>query len=100
MHHLHSYQLAVQFYRQAKEVNLPAHLRNQLLRAASSVALNLAEGSGKRTVKDRLKYYTIALGSVRECESVMDLSPQTPPDTRAQLDLLARHVFKLCKALE
>jgi hypothetical protein len=38
-----TYQLAVQFYRQIKRLKLPAHLSNQLLLAAHSIALNLAE---------------------------------------------------------
>jgi len=39
-----TYQLAVQLYRQSAVLKLPAHLRDQLLRAASSAALNTAEG--------------------------------------------------------
>ena len=58
MHHLKSYQLAVRFYRIAKGVELPGHLKDQLRRAASSVALNLGEGSGKRTGADRGRFFT------------------------------------------
>ena len=94
-----SYQLAVQFYKTTRELRAPNGLRDQLGRAASSVALNLAEGSAKTSAKDRLRFYEIALGSVRECEAVMDLT--TPPQqVRQTLDLLARHVFALCRTLK
>ena len=42
-------------------------LYEQIRRAASSVALNLAEGQGRRG-KDRQHFWRIALGSAREVE--------------------------------
>ena len=36
---------AVNFYRQVAGLRMPTHLKDQLLRAASSVPLNLAEGA-------------------------------------------------------
>ena len=47
-----SYQLAVEFYRRCQEVRAPAFLKNQLLRAASSIALNLAEGGTCQTLDE------------------------------------------------
>ena len=48
--HFRTYQLSIQFNRATSKVSVPGHLRNQLLRAASSVTLNLGEvtmvGSG------------------------------------------------------
>ena len=93
-----SFQLAVQFYQQAKGLKLPYHLKDQLQRAASSIALNLSEGSGKESRKDRRRFYLIAFGSIRECQAILALH-QTDKLT-SELDFLARHVFKLCKALE
>ena len=95
-----SYKLAVQFYRQAVEQKLPHYLKDQFVRAASSVALNLSEGTAKQPVADRRRFYRIALGSVRECEAVLDLAHPKCQNLNQTLDLLARHVFKLCKALE
>ena len=90
-----SYQLAVQFYRQANGQKLPHYLKDQFVRAASSVALNLSEGSAKRTVADRRRFYRIALGSVRECEAVLDLAHPKCQPLESSLDLLARHVQTL-----
>lgn len=100
LHNFRSYQLAVQFYRQAKAIKLPYHLKDQFLRAASSVALNLSEGSAKETVKDRRKFYRIALGSIRECQAVLDLAQPSAEHLENQLTILGKHVYKLCKALE
>ena len=97
LHNFRSYQLAVQFYRQAVGLKLPYHLKDQLHRAASSIALNLSEGSAKDSRKDRRRFYLIAMGSVRECEALVDLAQLE--SLRTDLDLLARHVYQLCKAL-
>ena len=83
-----SYQLALQFYRLCSEVRCPAHLRDQLLRAASSVALNLAEGSAKASLRDRQRFYSIAMASARECQAVLDLVPTAAPEVRAAADAL------------
>jgi len=51
-------------------LGLPAPLRSlgdQLIRSASSVAANLAEGSG-RTGRDRLHHWRIAYGSALEAD--------------------------------
>ena len=38
----------------------------QLMRSAASVAAQIAEGCGRRSAKDRVRYYEYALGSVGE----------------------------------
>ena len=47
-----TYQLAIQYYRLVKRLELPKHLKDQLLRSSSSIVLNIAEGTGKPTLKD------------------------------------------------
>ena len=48
-------------------------IADQLSRASSSIALNIAEGSGKHTEKDKRKYYAIARGSAMECSAIFDV---------------------------
>jgi four helix bundle protein len=69
-----TYQLALELYQLAEESNVPLHLRDQLARAASSIVLNIAEGSGKNSPKDQARFYSIALGSLRECSAIFDLA--------------------------
>ena len=49
------------------------HARDQLLRASQSIALNIAEGSGKVSSADRGRFFQIASGSARECAAVIDI---------------------------
>lgn len=90
-----TYQLAVDYYREVACVRCPSHLRDQLLRAASSVALNLAEGSAKPSVKERQRYYRIALGSFRESQAVFDLLGSCEPGLAQLGDRLGAHLYRL-----
>ena len=46
---------------------------NQLDRASASIPLNIAEGNGKFTKRDRCKYFDIARGSALECAAALDV---------------------------
>ncbi len=71
---LDAYRLAVEFDRRVFQLGLKGDLRNQLLRASASCALNLAEGYGRFSRKDKRHFYTMALGSARECAAVLELA--------------------------
>ena len=47
--------------------------RDHLERAGDSVALNMAEGNGKFSQKDRARFFQIAHGSALECAACLDL---------------------------
>ncbi len=49
-------------------------LTSQMRRAAISISSNIAEGFGRRQVKDKDHFYTIALGSVSELLSQLIIS--------------------------
>ena len=68
-----TYQLSVQLYQQCQQVRVPAYVRDQLLRASLSVALNLAEGSAKPSEKERRRYYSIAYASAREVQAILQI---------------------------
>src|SRR5262245_56414254 len=92
-----AYQLAKQLYQECQKAKINSvGMRDQLLRAASSVALNLAEGSAKRSEKDRARFYEIALASVREVQAILDL--QGMGYLQAQADCLGAYTYRLMKA--
>ena len=49
------------------------HIRDQWLRAAQSIPLNIAEGNGKQSLKDKNRFFEVARGSALECAAVHDL---------------------------
>ena len=48
-------------------------IQSQFKRAFISIPLNIAEGSGKQTGKDKAKFYDIARGSALECGACLDV---------------------------
>ena len=49
------------------------HARDQILRASQSIPLNIAEGNGRRTPKDRRHFFDIARASALECAATGDV---------------------------
>jgi four helix bundle protein len=65
---LDAYRLAREHFECVLGLNAASCAKDHLDRAAESVMLNLAEGSGKpKGSADRRKFYCIALGSAKEC---------------------------------
>mgnify|MGYP002623801731 CR=1 FL=1 len=95
-----SYRIASEFYRAVKGLRLPDYLKDQLGRAASSIVLNLAEGSGRRTPKDKRRFYQMAFGSLRECQAVLDLMPEKDTELVLTADKLGAHIYKLIQSLD
>ena len=93
-----SYDLAVTFYQLTRTLRLSRNLKDQLDRAAASVALNLAEGSGRRTRADQKRFFAMAFGSLRECQAILDLSADSNLTARQQADTLAAHIYCLIKS--
>lgn len=90
-----TYDLALQSYHLGKNLKMEWHLRDQFLRALSSVVLNLAEGSGKDTRKDQRKFYVIALGSLREVQAICELGQIKQNEFLKNLDQTAASLFRL-----
>jgi four helix bundle protein len=100
------YQCAIRFVAAAlvllaKMPKGQAQLADQLRRAAFSIPLNIAEGAGKVTPRDRSRFHAIARGSAMECGAILDIIAllDMPPDAdiAACKNLLVRIVSMLSK---
>ncbi|MCX5702018.1 MAG: four helix bundle protein [Candidatus Omnitrophica bacterium] len=73
------YQKALDFIDKIFEIykNLPREykysLGDNLLRASLSIANNLAEGNGKKSKREKQRYFGTSLDSTRECISVFNV---------------------------
>ena len=73
------YQASLEFVGMASQLidRLPtghSALAQQLYRAAMSIPLNIAEGAGEFSRKDKARFYRIALRSTTECAAILDVS--------------------------
>jgi len=102
------YRASMEFVSFAKKVSddLPrgsANLRDQIMRAATSITLNIAEGSGKRHRDDKRRYYGSALGSVSECVAVLEIMGAielAPKERLAEGDALLNRINAMLLKLD
>lgn len=80
-------------------------LRSQLTRAAVSISSNIAEGHGRRTNPEFIRFLRISLGSARECQSLLVFMErlsfiESVEAEMNQLESIARMIFALIRRLE
>jgi four helix bundle protein len=54
-------------------ISSKAAAKDQLDRASTSIPLNIAEGNGKFSAKDRARFFEVARGSALECAACLDV---------------------------
>lgn len=71
------YQLSLEFNKFAHKIcsklDFRSDIKNQLDRASNSILLNLAEGNGKYSKKDKCRFFDISVGSSFESASCLDI---------------------------
>lgn len=82
------------------------YVNDQLGRASFSIVLNIAEGSGKFSRKDRKNYFTTSRASIFECIAILDIlsdENEISKDEAGKLmkdaDELSRMLFAMIKNL-
>ena len=107
-HHerLDAYQAAIEFVMAADTIasRLPRgrhYLADQLRRAATSIALNIGEGAGEFSRKEKSRIYRIARRSATECTAIVDVCQRlelgTPQDFEDSRELLHRIISMLTR---
>jgi four helix bundle protein len=83
------------------------HLADQLTRAATSIVLNIAEGTGKYSGPDKRRYFLSSLGSTTECAAIFDILQRLKlvdaaahRSAKEMLDRIAAMLVKLAKRHE
>ena len=73
MNQFRTAEYAKTLYQLCQRLPTKGAIKDQLDRSSLSICLNVAEGSGRRTLKDQTRFYTMALGSLREVQMILDL---------------------------
>ena len=73
-------------------------LKDQLLRASSSVVLNLVEGNARRTSKDKRRFYNYAYASAKEVKAGLRLAGLCDKKVYELCDRVCASTFKLQRA--
>lgn len=107
---LEVYKKAKSFHQNTKKIvakkNLEIYEKDQLKRASFSIVLNLAEGSGRYTNRDRRNFFVITRSSVFECVAAIDVLRDDKVITdneylqlENQADELSRMLYSMIKNL-
>lgn len=84
-----------------------APLSDQLIRASTSITLNIAEGNGRWHKGDKKQFFWIARGSVFECVAILQaantsdvISPDAYKSAYEALQTLAKMLTKLIQSVD
>jgi four helix bundle protein len=82
-------------------------VHNQLERASTSIPLNIAEGNGKSSLRDRCRFLEIARGSALESAACLDvleakglITPEQKDEAKMQLVEIVSMLIGLIKSID
>ena len=80
-------------------ISAKAAAKDQLDRASTSIPLNIAEGNGKFSVKDRARFLEIARGSALECAAALDVLVARKLATLEQIQSAKENLVRIVQML-
>lgn len=90
-----------------QDVSIPRYMKDQLGRASLSIQLNIAEGSGRFSPKDRRNFFVTSRSSALECASLIEfllaeneISIQQYNELRNGYEELSKMLYTMIKNLE
>ena len=94
-------ELAKEFARDCSNLQCAAYnIKDQLSRASLSIALNLAEGAGRFTKNEKRRFYRIAYGSLKECQTILQVHLDTRRDLHQKADAIGAKLWKLLESID
>ena len=100
---LPAYQIATDLLVTVRDAKIrDPHLRDQALRAAKNACLNIAEGAGRESIRDKARAYTIARGEATEAAAAVEiaaLAQDCDPDSGDRARALASRTIALLSGL-
>lgn len=109
----------LEVYKKAKQFNteiydflklnglIDSYLYGQFRRAGLSISLNIAEGSGRMSKRDKRNFFVIARGSTFECVAILEILLAEKQITLEnynkfynQLEEISKMLYALIKTLE
>jgi four helix bundle protein len=86
---------------------ISSYLYDQLRRAGLSISLNIAEGSGRMSKRDKRNFFVIARGSAFECVAILEILLAEKQITLEnynkfynQLEEISKMLYALSRSLE
>ena len=80
-------------------ISAKAAAKDQLDRASTSIPLNIAEGNGKFSAKDRARFLEIARGSALECAACLDVLVARKLAALEQVNDAKEHLARIVQML-
>jgi len=74
-------------------------LTNQLRRAGVSITSNIAEGFSRNSLKEKVQFFTISLGSLTEIQSQLVIARDVGYIQKEEFDKIAQQTVKVAKIL-
>lgn len=94
-----SHNLVLQIYKISEQFPRKEELTSQMIRAVSSISMNIAEGCGKSSLKEYLRFINISISSTTELEYQIMLSKDLRYIDHILYEELTRHVIEVRKML-
>jgi four helix bundle protein len=80
-------------------ISAKAGAKDQLDRASTSIPLNIAEGNGKFSPKDRARFLEIARGSALECAAALDVLVARKLAGLEQIEIAKENLVRIVQML-
>jgi len=80
-------------------ISSKAAAKDQLDRASTSIPLNISEGNGKFSAKDRARFFEVARGSALECAACLDVLLVRKPAKEEQVVFSKERLARIVQML-